>query len=140
MRLTRFTDYSLRVLMQLAAEPEGFASIARISTAFAISQDHVKKVVQNLTAAGYVETVRGRNGGIRLARAPEDINVGALIRQTEEDFELVACSSCVIAPACELTAALDRALAAFMAVLNDVTLADLVVRRRKLASLLGAGS
>ena len=140
MRLTRYTDYSLRVLIRLATEPEGFASISEIAAAYGISQDHLKKVVQQLAADGYVETVRGRNGGLRLARAPEQINVGTLIRQTEEDFDLVACSSCVIAPACELTVALDKALAAFMAVLDSYTLADLVIRRKRLAALLGIGA
>lgn len=140
MRLTRYTDFSLRVLIRLATEPEGFASIAEIAAAYGVSEDHLKKVVQNLAALGHVETVRGRNGGLRLARRPADINVGALIRQTEDNFDLVECSSCVIAPACELTIALDKALAAFMAVLDNYTLADLVVRRKKLAALLGLNS
>ena len=99
MRLTRYTDYSLRVLIRLATQPDGLASIAGISEAYSVSSDHMKKVVQNLAALGLVETVRGRNGGLRLARKPEEINVGALIRQTEEGFDLVECSTCVRADA-----------------------------------------
>ncbi len=137
MRLTRHTDYALRVLITLATHPLEFSSIAEISRAFGISQNHLMKVVQHLAAGGFVETVRGRNGGLRLATPAEEINVGAVVRHTEESFDLVECASCVIAPACGLTGVLDEALAAFMAVLDRYSLADLVVRRRKLAGLLG---
>lgn len=140
MRLTRYTDYALRVLIHLAAHPKNFSSVAEISTAFGISQNHLMKVVQGLAAAGHVETVRGRNGGLRLARAPADIRVGTIVRENEEMLDLVDCASCVIAPACGLTGALDEALAAFMGVLDGYTLADLVVKRRRLASLLGLGA
>jgi Rrf2 family nitric oxide-sensitive transcriptional repressor len=87
------------------------------------------KVVSDLVSAGYLESVRGRHGGIRLARPPGQINVGALIRHTEEDFELVECSSCLIASACGLTSMLDEALAAFLEVLNGYTLADVLARQ-----------
>lgn len=137
MRLTRHTDYALRVLIHLAAHPLEFSSIAEISRSFGISQNHLMKVVQHLAASGFVATVRGRNGGLRLGRAPEAINVGEVVRQTEESFELVECGACVIAPACGLSPVLDEALAAFLAVLDRYTLADLSQRRRKLASLLG---
>ena len=126
MHLTRYTDYAMRVLLYLGRQPEKLCSIAEISGAYAISQNHLMKVVSDLVSAGYLESVRGRRGGIRLARPPEQINVGALIRHTEEDFELVECSSCLIASACGLTSMLDEALAAFLEVLNGYTLADVL--------------
>ena len=137
MRLTRYTDYSLRVLILLATHPQNFSSIAEISMAFGVSQNHMMKVVQGLAGAGYVETIRGRNGGLRLARPPGEIRIGTIVRETEESLELVECGSCVIASACGLTGALNEALAAFLAVLDGYTLADVVVKRRRLASLLG---
>lgn len=136
MRLTRHTDYALRVLIHLAAHPRNFSSIAAVSTAFGISQNHLMKVVQGLAAAGFVETVRGRNGGLRLAREPEAINVGAVVRRTEESFDIADCDGCVIAPACGLTKVLNEALAAFLAVLDRYSLADLTTDRRGLARLL----
>lgn len=103
MRLTRYTDFAMRVLLYLGRQPERLASIAEIAGAYAISQNHLMKVVNDLVNAGYLESVRGRNGGIRLARAPDEINVGALVRHTEGGFDLVDCESCLIAPACGLT-------------------------------------
>ena len=94
------------------------------------------KVVNDLVNAGYLESVRGRNGGIRLARPPEEINVGALIRHTEDDFDLVGCGSCLIAPACGLTSVLDEALLAFLRVLDSYSLADVLARRGDFAHLL----
>lgn len=137
MRLTRYTDYAIRVLLYLGAQPaDRLAPIAEISRAYGISQNHLMKVVNDLVNAGYLTSVRGRFGGIRLGMAPGDINVGAMIRHTEEGFDLVECGSCVIAPACGLTGALHEALAAFMAVLDRYTLEDLLVRREGLAALL----
>lgn len=106
MRLTRYTDYAMRVLLYLGRQPDRLCSIAEIAQAYAISQNHLMKIVNDLVNAGYLESVRGRNGGIRLARAAEKINVGALIRHTEDDFDLVECDSCLIAPACGLTSVL----------------------------------
>jgi Rrf2 family transcriptional regulator, nitric oxide-sensitive transcriptional repressor len=135
MRLTRYTDYAMRVLLYLGSQPEKVCSIGEIARAYGISQNHLMKVSHDLGKAGYVEGVRGRSGGIRLARPAERINVGAVVRGTEEGFELVECGSCVIAPACRLTGVLDEALAAFMAVLDRYTLADLLKKRSKLLSL-----
>jgi len=135
MRLTRYTDYAIRVLLYLGARPGKLSSIAEISRAYGISQNHLMKVAHELGKAGYVEGVRGRSGGIRLARPPDGINVGAVVRLTEDGFELVECSSCLIAPACGLTGALDEALAAFMAILDGYTLADLLKKRSKLVRL-----
>jgi Rrf2 family transcriptional regulator, nitric oxide-sensitive transcriptional repressor len=102
MRLTRYTDYALRVLIHLAAHPKQFSSIAEISAAFGVSQNHLMKVVQGLAASGHVETLRGRNGGLRLAKAPGDIRIGAIVREFEESLDLADCGACVIAPACGL--------------------------------------
>lgn len=137
MRLTRYTDYAMRVLLYLGARPDRLSSIAEISRAYGISQNHLMKVVNDLGKAGYVTSLRGRFGGIRLQRPAAEINVGAVVRHTEDGFELADCGSCIIAPACGLTGALKEALAAFMAVLDGYTLADLLVRRDALAILLG---
>ena len=94
------------------------------------------KVVSDLVQAGYVESVRGRFGGVRLARVCSDINIGEMVRHTEDGFELVDCGPCVIAPACGLTGALAEALAAFMAVLDGYTLEDLLTKRQGLRDLL----
>lgn len=136
MRLTRYTDFALRVLLYLAREPGSQASIARIAQAYGVSQSHLMKVVSDLVGAGYVESVRGRGGGIRLARSPAEIMIGSLVRHTEEDFDLVDCGSCLIAPACGLTSMFDEALAAFMAVLDSYSLADAMARKGDFSHLL----
>lgn len=135
MRLTRYTDYAMRVLLYLGAQPEKVCSISEIARAYGISQNHLMKVAHDLGKAGYIEGVRGRSGGVRLAKPADEINVGDVVRQTEEGFELVECGTCVIAPACGLTGALDEALAAFMAVLDRYTLSDLLKKRSKLMRL-----
>jgi len=128
MHLTRYTDYAMRVLLYLGARPERLSSIAEISRSYDISQNHLMKVVNDLVRAGYLASVRGRSGGVRLARPPAEINLGAVIRRTEEGFDLVDCGSCVIASACGLPAVLSEAVAAFMAVLDGYTLEDLLRR------------
>jgi Rrf2 family nitric oxide-sensitive transcriptional repressor len=128
-KLTRYTDYALRVLMHLAARPERLSSIGEIARSYGISQNHLMKVVHDLRKAGYVAAVRGRTGGIRLAKPPSEINVGEVVRHTEEGFDLVDCGSCIIAPACGLTGVLGEALRAFMHTLDRHTLADLVADR-----------
>jgi Rrf2 family nitric oxide-sensitive transcriptional repressor len=142
-QLTSYTDYSLRVLMYLAVCRRPLATIEEIAAAYGISHAHLTKVVQELSALGLVATVRGRRGGLRLARPPERVNVGQLIRRTEQ-FPLVECfrsdGDCVITPACGLRAVLDEALDAFLAVVDRYTLADLVARRPgALARLLDTG-
>ena len=136
MRLTRYTDYAMRVLLYLGTRPDELCSIAAIARAYGISQNHLMKVVNDLVNAGYLQSVRGRNGGIRLARPADQINVGALIRHTEDGFDLVDCISCLIAPACGLTGVLGEALSAFLAVLDRYTLADVLSRRGDFAGLL----
>jgi Rrf2 family nitric oxide-sensitive transcriptional repressor len=135
MRLTRYTDYALRVLLYLGAQPDRVCSIAEIARAYDISQNHLMKVAHDLGKAGYVEGIRGRSGGIRLAKPANRINVGAVVRHTEEGFDLADCGTCVIAPACGLTGVLAEALTAFMAVLDRYTLADLLKKRSKLMDL-----
>ncbi|MBI0477396.1 Rrf2 family transcriptional regulator [Arthrobacter sp. TPD3018] len=135
MRLTRYTDYAMRVLLYVGARPERLCSIAEISRAYGISQNHLMKVVHDLGKAGYLASARGRFGGIKLGRAPEDIIVGAVVRHTEDGFDLVDCGTCIIAPACGLTGALREALAAFLAVLDGYTLADLLAKRSEIANL-----
>jgi Rrf2 family nitric oxide-sensitive transcriptional repressor len=144
MQLTRYTDYSLRVLMYLAVHQEDLATIEEIAEAYGISKAHLMKIVHQLGLAGYVETVRGRGGGLRLARAPESIRIGEVVRHTET-MPLVECfdpktSHCRIEPACDLRAALKDALGAFLRALDGYTLADLVVRRRQPLARLFAGS
>ena len=129
MRLTRYTDYAMRVLLYLGARQDRLCSISEIAQAYDISQNHLMKVVSDLVCAGYVESVRGRSGGVRLAKPPAEINVGAVVRHTEDGFDLVDCANCVIAPACGLTGALNQALAAFMKVLDGYTLENLMGRR-----------
>ena len=131
MRLTKFTDYSLRVLMYLGAHSdERLATIGEIAASYGISQNHLMKVVHHLAKQGYVETSRGHGGGMRLARAPQDINIGDVVRGAEEDLAVVECfqidnRNCPIMPVCELRSLLEHAVNAFVAVLDRKTLADL---------------
>ncbi|MBL8960498.1 MAG: Rrf2 family transcriptional regulator [Gemmatimonadetes bacterium] len=139
MRLTRFTDNALRCLISLGLEPAGTQTVGDVATRLNMSEEHLTKVVQRLAQRGYVQTVRGRRGGVRLARLPAEISVGAVIRDCEDELALVPCfddaASCPIAPACTLAGALDEALAAFFAVLDGRTLADLLANRAHLVQL-----
>ena len=134
MRLTTFTDYTLRVLIYLGAHREEarLATIGDIAAAYGgISQNHLMKVVHHLAKQGFVETTRGKGGGMRLARAPEEIDIGAVVRGAEEDLAVVECfeagnGNCTIEPSCALRAVLARAMHAFFAVLDGQTLADLL--------------
>jgi len=141
MRLTAYTDYTLRTLIYLALNAGRHATIAQIADTYRISEAHLTKVAHQLGVAGEIETVRGRNGGLRLKRPAAQINIGAVVRRTEPDLELVPCfaagGACAIGAACVLQHALHEALAAFLAVLDRTTLADLVAPRRRLAALLG---
>jgi Rrf2 family nitric oxide-sensitive transcriptional repressor len=140
MRLTTFSDYTLRVLMYLAVHPDRFVTIPEIALAFGVSTNHLMKVVQQLAASGDVATLRGPHGGLRLGRPADAIQVGSVIRASEPDLVLAPCSECMIQPACGLTSVLDQAIAAFMAVLDGYTVADLVGRRDALVELLGRPS
>ncbi|WP_150295515.1 Rrf2 family transcriptional regulator [Sphingobium estronivorans] len=138
MKLTLFTDYSMRVLLYLAARPDRLSSIAEVAQAYGISQNHLMKVVNDLARSGYIESLRGRGGGIRLGRKPADINLGELVRHTEGGFDLVDCGSCVVAPACRLTGVLQEALCAFLSVLDRYSLADLAAEPGQLERIFGA--
>jgi Rrf2 family nitric oxide-sensitive transcriptional repressor len=142
MRLTRFTDYALRTLIHLGVQDPRQGSIAEIATAYGISENHLVKVVHHLGRMGLVRTTRGRGGGLRLGKPATEIRIGDLVRATEEDLALVPCfagSHCAITPACRLKGVLREALAAFLAVLDRHTLADLLEpgAGRDLAALLG---
>ncbi|WP_281269711.1 RrF2 family transcriptional regulator [Aestuariispira insulae] len=141
MRHTVFTDYCLRVLIFTGARGERLSTIDDISKAYGISRNHLMKVVHRLGQEGYVETIRGRSGGIRLARAPEHINIGELISRVEEDFHLVECfnekqNHCVLMPACKLNPILHEALEAYFSVLRQYRLSDLLCNRQALETLL----
>jgi len=140
-KLTLYTDYSLRMLMYLAADPNQTSTIQEIADRFHISKNHLMKVAYELGRAGYVGTVRGRNGGLRLARAASDIRLGDLVRECEGDFTLVECfdsdhNQCVLTPACKLKHVLKEALDAYFQSLNRYTLADLLQKKAMLVKLL----
>jgi Rrf2 family transcriptional regulator, nitric oxide-sensitive transcriptional repressor len=142
MRLTVFTDYTLRTLLYLALHPQRLARITDIAGAYGISANHLMKVVHQLGQAGDIVTLRGQHGGLRLARPPAEINLGAVIRRTEPDMEIAPCfgstSCCIIHAECGISRALGEALQAFLGVLDRYTLADLLAGRRDpLANLLG---
>ncbi len=143
MRLTVYTDYSLRMLMYLAVKGDGLATIAEVAAAYDISKAHLTKVAHQLGLLGYVETVRGKGGGLRLASPAERISLGEVVRRTEPDMALAPCFGpahvpCPIVPACGLKGALYEARQAFLGVLDRYSLADLVQRRAELAALLHA--
>ena len=126
MRFTRYTDYSLRVLIHLALHEERLCSIGEISRSYDVSHNHLMKVVSALHHGGFVETVRGRAGGMRLARPASEISVGDVVRHTEEGFELADCSGCSLAPACGLTGVLAKGTLAMLAVFDSYSIADLL--------------
>ena len=130
MEFSQFTDYSLRVLLYLAAKGEGLASVKEISDAYSISNNHLVKVVHNLSKLGLVDTFRGRSGGITLAKSPEELVVGDLVRKTE-NLAILEClpggkGTCCIIGVCKLKTVLRQALDAFLAELDKVTVADLI--------------
>jgi Rrf2 family transcriptional regulator, nitric oxide-sensitive transcriptional repressor len=140
-RLTVHTDYALRMLMYLALKTDQLATIAEIASSYDISKNHLMKVAHELGTAGYVETVRGRGGGLRLAKPLTSIGLGDVVRDTEPDMAIVSCfepinAPCAIHPGCVLKRALKKAADAFLEVLDGYTLDDLIQPRAKLASLL----
>jgi Rrf2 family transcriptional regulator, nitric oxide-sensitive transcriptional repressor len=140
MRLTDYTDYSLRTLMYLGLNRDRLVTIQDIADVYGISKNHLMKVVHQLGVAGLVETVRGRSGGMRLGKEPQDINLGAVVQRTEPDFLMVECfdrqrNECILSPSCELQRVLSQATRAYLQVLNNVTLADLLKNSDSLHSL-----
>ncbi len=144
MRLTAFTDYALRTLIYLGLHPDQLSTIDDICDAYDIPRNHLTKVVHLLGGSGWVQTIRGKGGGLRLAMPPEKVSVGAVVRLTESDFDMVECFSkdnnrCVLSPSCRLKSALRQATDAWFSVLDPLTLADLLdnapnLRRRLFGS------
>ncbi|NMT62032.1 RrF2 family transcriptional regulator [Marinobacter orientalis] len=130
MHITRYTDYSMRVLIYLAVRGDELATIQEIAESYDISRNHLMKVVHQLNKKGYIETVRGKKGGMRLRMAPAEINVGILVRETEQDLNIVECFSsrnaCRITPVCGLKSMFGEALTAFLETLDKYTLADVI--------------
>lgn len=167
MRLTHYSDYALRSLIYLATKPDPseLSNISDIADSYNISKSHLTKIIHQLSKLGVVESVRGKHGGIRLGMPPENINIGALVRETECDFKIVDCfyeqplrrksddtddqddivrmintlemgKSCVISPSCQLKWVLGRAMQAFIEVLDDYTLADIITNQDEIGKIL----
>ena len=141
MRLTTFSDYTLRVLIYLGVHDDQIATVGQIAAAYGISANHLMKVVHYLAQGGYIETARGKGGGMRLGLAPEKINLGEVVRGTEDNRTLVECfdrnsSDCRIESACVLRGVLGEALNAFFRALDAYTLADLIAPKPRLAKML----
>ncbi len=141
MQLTAYTDYTLRTLIGLGTVAPDKVTVGQLSDAYGISVHHLLKIVTGLAALGYVETVRGKAGGARLAKPPEEIRIGTVVRQVEADLGVVPClrsgeAPCVIVPACRLKLVLASATEQFLSELDRHTLADLLEPRRKLQKLL----
>jgi Rrf2 family nitric oxide-sensitive transcriptional repressor len=145
LRLTQYTNFALRTLQFLALRAPEIATVDDVARAHKISRAHLVKVAYDLSQRGYIETVRGRNGGMRLTRKAEDITVGEIIRWTEAPLELVECfnpetNTCPLQGNCHLSRGIQRALRAFLSVLDDLTIADIIMNREALLGLLEASS
>jgi Rrf2 family transcriptional regulator, nitric oxide-sensitive transcriptional repressor len=141
MQLTQYTDYALRTLMALGLNPGGKLTVTDIAKAYGISRNHLVKVVARLAESGYVETARGGGGGMRLARAPREIRIGAVVRDMEAELGVVECLTevggrCVIAPVCRLKGLLQEATGAFLETLDRYTLEDVLQHPTPVARLL----
>lgn len=143
MRLTLHTDYALRVLIHVGLNDGGLTTISDIAESFDISKHHLMKIVNDLSEKGYLDTVRGRHGGIRLMRKPLDITIGQVVRDTEDRLHIIGCLAhtgyCRIERVCVLRGLLRDATDAFLAVLDAHTLADLLKPHKALSSLLFDG-
>ena len=130
MRLTAMTDYAMRLLMYVGRHPDRLCTIAEIAQAYGLSEPHLMKITHRLAQHGWLETIRGKHGGMRLARAPQDINLGAVVRDTENDLTLVECfasdNACTLSGQCGLTAIIHGALQQFLQHLDRYTLADIM--------------
>jgi Rrf2 family nitric oxide-sensitive transcriptional repressor len=137
MRVTAYSNYALRTLMYAALKGDELSRVKDIAEAYNISKAHLVKCVHQLGQWGYLENYRGRNGGFKLAKPASKITVGEVLRRTEDCFDLVECfvpeaSTCPLTSFCELSVTFHRALAAFLDVVDDVTVEDLVANRKKL--------
>ena len=144
MRLTQQTSYSIRVLLYCAANTQGVSRIRDIASTYGISELHLFKIMHVLVESGFVETIRGRNGGIRLARPAGEISIGAVVRATESNFFLTDCfdttnRDCPLVDACGVNRVLAEALRAFFAVLDSYSIADVAADRSQLRGLLDLG-
>ncbi len=142
MQLTHHTDFSLRVLVFLAVQKQdALVTISDIANDFNIAKNHLTKVVHKLSKCGYVNTVRGKNGGLCLAKAPAELNVGDIVKTMEANIEVVNCNKpvCPLSNACELKGILNEAQSAFFATLEKYTLADIVQQPDKILNLLDSG-
>ena len=138
MQLTRHTDYAFRILIHLAVTPKGRATIQEIADAYVLSRNHLMKVVHHLGLGGFIYTQRGRGGGFTLARSPDQISLGEVVRHTETDMNLADCAGCGLRSACGLSGILKAATAAFLAVLDQHSLSDAAQDKRGLAALIAA--
>lgn len=141
MQFTHFTDYSLRTLIYLGAQQSRLATISEVAENYGISQSHLTKVVHQLANRGYIQTTRGKGGGMRLARLPQLINIGDVVRDMEENIDLVECfntknQSCPLLPACTLKSVLAEARKNFFDTLDRYTLADLLTNQSSLRKML----
>lgn len=141
MQLTLYTDYSLRVLIYLGTHRDETVTISEIAESYGISRNHLVKVVHNLAGLGFIHTTRGKGGGMRLMRPPEEINLGEVVRSTEGGFDLVECmngetNTCPISQMCQLKGVVREALNAFTAVWDRYTLADILQNRNQLVRIL----
>lgn len=142
MRLTKQTNYAIRIMMYCAANHGNLSQIPEIAKAYGLSELFLFKILKPLTKNGLVESVRGRNGGIRLKREPDQIRLSEVVRVTEDNFELAECFSdevadCPLVDSCQLNAALREALGAFFMVLDKYTIQDLAVNRFRIDKILG---
>ncbi|MBI5660440.1 MAG: Rrf2 family transcriptional regulator [Nitrosomonadales bacterium] len=136
MQLTRYTDYSLRVLIYLAGKSDGLTTVSEIAEYHGISRNHLVKVIHNLAGKGFILTARGRNGGMMLSRSPSEINLGDVVRNTEPNFDIAECfnassNCCVITPSCGLKSIFREAHRGFIKAMDKYTLADAVARDRQ---------
>jgi Rrf2 family nitric oxide-sensitive transcriptional repressor len=130
MRLAEYTDYTLRVLMYCAANPQRLVTIAEMADTHGVSKNHLMKIVNDLARQGLLETTRGRGGGVRLLKPASEIGIGDVVRAAETDFRLVECfeedsNTCTLSPTCRMKRLLDKALAAYFRELDAATLADI---------------
>lgn len=141
MNLTQFTDYSLRTLMYVATQPsDKLSTVPEIARLYHISSHHLTKAVHKLGKIGLLQTIRGRNGGFRLAKHPKDVNIGWVVRQTEDNWHIVECfhsdnNACILTPACQLKHILGEALEGYLRILDRYTLEDITRNRDELQHL-----
>lgn len=140
MRLTRYSDYALRTALYLASNPDQLSAIADVAAAYRIPENNLRKIVNDLVHAGFFESVRGRLGGVRLARPADQISIGGMLRVTEGEELVVDCTGCFLAPSCGLIPGLKAAKEAFFAALDDKTIADMVDNRVRMLPALAASA